>query len=342
MGNICYLACLSTNVGFIFPRMHNNGLQALEVGGKPPTVVTTSTIVQKGRLAVTIRTKYPERWRYWSPPPAVAHVSTHAGWQGAELHQIHTAEVGAFESIQQDFVLCWMLDPYKLHVKGYGSRHVLRPKPTLMLPGENYRGVWEGSRRGICLFLNKDLIRVTTGYSVDRIIRDPNVLRRSKDTMDFDSPQIEHLLRIILSDVVAKSPDGPTLGEQIIVRLVGHLFSEPEPRASSANKVRALKNISNVLEYIHEHLKERLTLRELALMFGMSTRNLCRVFRVQLDLTPHEYIQKCRVEKACMLIAAQNMSLAEIAVACGFSDQSHMTVTFQKVLGFTPSHFRNS
>jgi AraC-like DNA-binding protein len=53
-----------------------------------------------------------------------------------------------------------------------------------------------------------------------------------------------------------------------------------------------------------------------------------------------ELIRRRRVEHACDLLAHSDLSLAEIALACGFSDQSHFSMMFKRHTGITPSKFR--
>ncbi|MFJ7441642.1 helix-turn-helix transcriptional regulator [Methylorubrum thiocyanatum] len=72
----------------------------------------------------------------------------------------------------------------------------------------------------------------------------------------------------------------------------------------------------------------------------MSTRHFCRAFRTAMGLSPYDYIVQRRVERARALIQESRLSFSEIAVNVGFSNHAHMTSTFQRVLGKTPSQFR--
>jgi AraC family transcriptional regulator len=68
---------------------------------------------------------------------------------------------------------------------------------------------------------------------------------------------------------------------------------------------------------------------------------LCRAFREATGVSPHQYLLRCRVEHAKRLIA-RGLPLAEVAVQCGFADQSQLPRTFVGHVGTTPGRYRNS
>ena len=53
-----------------------------------------------------------------------------------------------------------------------------------------------------------------------------------------------------------------------------------------------------------------------------------------------EFLRRKRIEHACHLVSTSNIALAEIAMTCGFSDQSHFSATFRRQVGLTPARFR--
>jgi AraC family transcriptional regulator len=57
-------------------------------------------------------------------------------------------------------------------------------------------------------------------------------------------------------------------------------------------------------------------------------------------MTPHEWLQTCRVERAKDMMMAADLSLAEVALACGFADQSHFTRIFTRKTGSTPGAWK--
>jgi AraC family transcriptional regulator len=100
---------------------------------------------------------------------------------------------------------------------------------------------------------------------------------------------------------------------------------------------RALRR---VCEYIEAHLQENISLQVLADIAGKSKHHFARAFKQSEGLPPHEYLVQHRVRRAQELLTGTNLPLAEIALASGFSDQSHCARRFRKHVGLTPSRYR--
>ena len=94
-------------------------------------------------------------------------------------------------------------------------------------------------------------------------------------------------------------------------------------------------------EIVETRFLEPLSLAEIASAVGVHHVHLSREFRRHNNYTVGELIRRRRVEHACHLLAHSHMSLAEIALTCGFSDQSHFSLMFKRHMGMTPSKFRN-
>ncbi len=83
------------------------------------------------------------------------------------------------------------------------------------------------------------------------------------------------------------------------------------------------------------------SLAELAAIGGVHPVHLSREFRKHYDTTIGEFIRKRRVEHACHLLANSDKPLSEIALMCGFSDQSHFCAMFKSHTSLTPAKFRD-
>ena len=99
--------------------------------------------------------------------------------------------------------------------------------------------------------------------------------------------------------------------------------------------------LSGVREQIEADFWKPLRLRELAAGAGLSPTRLLRAFEAAYGLTPHRYQQSCRIAKAKRMILAGD-ALADVAAACGYSDQSHLNRWFLRIQGTTPGRLRRA
>ena len=100
--------------------------------------------------------------------------------------------------------------------------------------------------------------------------------------------------------------------------------------------------VRRVTEYVAAHLADNIGLAGLAAVAGLSPHHFGSAFKAATGLSPHQYIIERRVERAQELLRHRELSLAQVAVAVGFSSQSHLTTNFHRGTGITPARFRRS
>jgi transcriptional regulator GlxA family with amidase domain len=98
--------------------------------------------------------------------------------------------------------------------------------------------------------------------------------------------------------------------------------------------------LRRVRDYVEAHLEDSIDIQCLADAAGLSMYHFARGFKQSEGITPHEYLVHCRVRRARELLTHTELPLAEIAHACGFSDQSHCARRFREHFGITPSRYR--
>lgn len=124
--------------------------------------------------------------------------------------------------------------------------------------------------------------------------------------------------------------------EEMVGRLIlGHAaieaWSSPSPRAA----------VRRVKRYVDLALDDHLTLDRLSSVACLSPFHFQRVFHREVGISIHAYVLQRRVWRATELIAAGER-LAEVAAACGFTDQSHLTRIFRRMVGVTPAKLRET
>jgi AraC-like DNA-binding protein len=98
--------------------------------------------------------------------------------------------------------------------------------------------------------------------------------------------------------------------------------------------------VARARDYLESHYADNPSLQQLAAAAYLSPFHLIRVFQYELGLSPHAYLTQVRVRHARSLLA-QGQPIVSVANATGFSDQSHLTRHFKRILGVTPGQYRN-
>jgi AraC-like DNA-binding protein len=94
-------------------------------------------------------------------------------------------------------------------------------------------------------------------------------------------------------------------------------------------------------DFLHGHLDANISLSDIAASVGLSPFRIYRAFERETGMTPHAYQRQARIRVALELIRT-GRPLAEVAAAAGFSDQAHLTRSFQARMGITPGAYRKA
>lgn len=133
-------------------------------------------------------------------------------------------------------------------------------------------------------------------------------------------------------------------GDERLARLVAFAWSVLADIATSRD-VYELKtdmpvSLRHAESFIEDHLSAELTVTSIAKAAGISRSQLWRIYMDHMKVTPVQRIRQIRLAKARQLLDRTTLSVKEIAVACGFSNQNHFARIFKEQTGVTPSAFR--
>jgi AraC-like DNA-binding protein len=95
------------------------------------------------------------------------------------------------------------------------------------------------------------------------------------------------------------------------------------------------------LAFLVEHLDGEISVADLAKECGLSRSHFIKAFKDSFGLTPHRWLTEYRIGRVKELLKS-SLSIAEIAVSCGFADQSHLTRAFNTIVGTSPGAWRKA
>ncbi|WP_426434254.1 GlxA family transcriptional regulator [Bradyrhizobium genosp. P] len=100
--------------------------------------------------------------------------------------------------------------------------------------------------------------------------------------------------------------------------------------------------IARAQAQVMQHVGARHTLQSLAEIVGMSVRNFGRAFAQETGLTPHEFVERARIDAARRLLEGSDRPLKAVAFDCGFGSADRMRIVFSERLGVSPAQYRSS
>lgn len=129
-------------------------------------------------------------------------------------------------------------------------------------------------------------------------------------------------------------------GSEALNRWIGAILHRFIGFAFDFNNIKHQNVIFKTNAYIKEHLAEKISLDQAAEQVYLSKSYFCRIIKEELGCTFTEYVNRIRVDRSKSLLRNSGMSIAEIACAVGFDDQSYYTRIFKKQVGVAPGKFR--
>jgi AraC family transcriptional regulator len=115
------------------------------------------------------------------------------------------------------------------------------------------------------------------------------------------------------------------------------LWAAVDPDPDTAPRPAWLRR---ALELVHDELAEPLRLGDVARRVAVHPVHVARTFRRVLHTSVGDYLAEARVLRACELLRRSRAAIADVAAATGFADHAHLTRTFKRLTGMTPSAYR--
>jgi AraC-like DNA-binding protein len=190
--------------------------------------------------------------------------------------------------------------------------------------------------RTLTLTLNPVLLR----HLAAEQIRSAGNLMLLRPTVVQD-PIMSAMGRWLESEAAAGAPSRITL-EAVATVLALRLLNGAERQAASTTRGGlAGWRVRRVTDHLSANLSRDVRLKDMAVLVELSTHHFSRAFRAATGMPPHRYLMKLRLERARELLHGRELTLTEIALETGFSDQSHLSRAFRAEFGIRPATFRN-
>jgi AraC family transcriptional regulator len=163
--------------------------------------------------------------------------------------------------------------------------------------------------------------------------------------MGFQDPLLSQIAMTLWRELQEGAPTGRLFAQSatqmLILQLLRYYATWGKVTAAlEATHRLTPRQLRSVIAYIRDHSSEDLTLEVLAQQAGFSPFHFARLFRQTTGETPHQCVRRERLAHAQHLLRSTSMSLAQVAVEAGFSDQSYFSRVFKQALRVTPAAYR--
>lgn len=159
----------------------------------------------------------------------------------------------------------------------------------------------------------------------------------------FENHNLKATLQKLQTVLDGSGIDDHAYAETLALLLLWELRYAANPKRSRLNPVRGgltARQLTRVREFIDAQIPNEITISDLAALAGLSHYHFIRAFKDTVGLTPYQYVLSERTQRARALLSNPALSLADVALAVGFSDVSQLNRVFQKFTGVTPTAFR--
>ncbi len=236
-----------------------------------------------------------------------------------------------------------------LHLRGAGVRRgdgfPEHASPgSAILPGLAEVESWEsqGVFEWVQFYISRRLFDEVAGERYERDLSDVLIERGSKAR----SPAVARLAWQARNELFAGPPSMLQLDAWAVLLADSWLRDraecEPAPETATPHAAGTIRSraVRRAMEFAEEHLDRNITLEEMSKAAEVSRFHLVRLFRELVGQTPAAFARTRRIERGKDLLRTSDLSIAEIALRCGFADQSHFTTSFVQSTGITPGAFR--
>lgn len=198
---------------------------------------------------------------------------------------------------------------------------------------------WYERSKVIVITLDPEKLEAFTQSELGLLLTDQQL----RDLPQFEDADIANAAVMLLealrlggagSDVMFES-----LARVFLVKLV-QKYGDERTEEHTFSRSFSARHYKRVLDFVSARYGDPIQIEDLAREAGISASHFSRLFRQVIGDSPHQFLMRYRVERAAEMLADPARPMIDIALACGFSDQPHLTRTFKQIRGVTPKVWR--
>ena len=245
----------------------------------------------------------------------------------------------------QGFELLFLVDGATAYEFAGRSTVELRGGHFLVVPpGLVHRGLQDvrspSSICGLALKASPPAAWKTTTFTAADVRRVRTALGNASRKVHPFNPALRWLVRRLMEETAAY-PANPHRAEAgialralicaVLVEAIRQMLMPPtEPK----------QFVAAAIAYLRQHLHEPVGMADLVRHVGFSRARMFDMFKAQTGLTPHDYLQRLRIEKAQEQLRQTKLSVTDIGLAVGFSSGQYFSTVFARYSGVSPTGFR--
>ncbi len=152
------------------------------------------------------------------------------------------------------------------------------------------------------------------------------IMEEMREKKKYYVDAVHGLLRSLVFEIARINEDNGNSGNQ----------------TGTSNRISNMASISRALDYISVNFREPIRVEELAMQSNMSETHFRRIFTDYFQMTPVDYINMVRIQRACELLKTSDNSMNDIAVKCGYDTPSTFNRNFRRLLGVSPYKWKRN
>jgi AraC family transcriptional regulator len=222
-------------------------------------------------------------------------------------------------------------------VRGNASADPHVAHVTLVPSGKPHRGGWTNGSEVIVAHFSRSILEQASDEVLTRCPSEVFALTCGSD------PLLHALGYALRRQFKSGGIADPVYVDAISVVLTRHLMTRwtPSPQRRVVRGKLTATQLRKTFAFIEAHLKDAPSISALAAELHMGPHHFTRLFGRSTGMSPYQFIQRKRVERACLLLETTDLTLTDIAFELGFVSHSHFTAVFRQHYAVTPSAYRS-